>query len=83
MIIQARKEKGISQAKLAQTIGVSRKTISEMEKGDIRKIALGTVVEALRALNYRIDVGPNIPPNAVELLRMSYERRLSKTGKGE
>lgn len=78
MIAKARKEKGMTQAALAQAIGVSRKTVSEMESGDIRKVALGTVVEALRAVNYRIDVGPNVPPDAEELLRMSYARRLNK-----
>jgi len=45
MIQIARRERRISQQSLAERVGVSRQTISAIEKGD-SKVSIGTVFEA-------------------------------------
>jgi len=55
-----RKDKALSQSDLAQTAGVSRKWIVELENGS-RSVRLDTLLLLLNALDVRLAIEPNSP----------------------
>jgi len=56
-----RKEKKISQEKLAKSIGISRNTLSKLENGYIANISIVTLDRVLNTLGYQIDIKPINP----------------------
>ncbi|UJS25019.1 MULTISPECIES: helix-turn-helix transcriptional regulator [Thiothrix] len=65
MIRAARLERKMPQAELAERLGVSRQTISAIEKGDA-KVSIGAVFEAATIVGI-----PLLTDNARELQRLS------------
>lgn len=60
-----RQDKQLSQSDLAQTAGVSRKWIVELENGS-RSVRLDTLLLLLNALDVRLAIEPN-SPRAIDL----------------
>ncbi len=58
---ELRKEKRISQERLAQTVGISRNTLSKLENGYIANISIVTLDRVLNALGYQLDIRPANP----------------------
>jgi len=56
-----RKEKKISQATLAKTVGISRNTLSKLENGYIANISIVTLDCVLNTLGYQLDIKPSNP----------------------
>ena len=56
-----RKERGMTQAELAEKSGISRATLSKLENGLIAQISVVTLAEILNALGYEIDITPLNP----------------------
>jgi transcriptional regulator with XRE-family HTH domain len=50
LLAEARRRRGVSASKLAQRIGVDRRTLAEVEKGNPRA-SMGVLFQALSALN--------------------------------
>lgn len=71
----ARKKAGLSQAQLAQIVGVSRKTIGEIENGQIEKVAVGTIFKTLKGVGLHVNVEETLKPMAKDVEQMSYDRR--------
>ncbi len=56
-----RKERKLSQEKLAKTVGISRNTLSKLENGYIANISIVTLDKVLNALNHQLDIKPSNP----------------------
>jgi len=56
-----RKQKGLTQAELAEKAGISRATLSKLENGLIAQISVVTLAEILNALGYELDIIPINP----------------------
>ncbi len=57
---QHREEKGWSQARLAEAVGVGREWIIDFEKGK-STVEWGLVLRTLRELNLQLDLSPALP----------------------
>jgi len=56
-----RKDKKISQEKLAKSAGISRNTLSKLENGYIANISIVTLDKVLNILGYQLDIKQNNP----------------------
>ncbi len=56
-----RKERKISQEKLAKTVGISRNTLSKLENGYVANISIVTLDKVLNALDHQLDIKPSNP----------------------
>lgn len=69
LVRRERKDRGLTQAELAEMAGVTRGWLIRMERG-VAGLELGLVLRTLDALGLRIDVEPRREPdagNAVDL----------------
>jgi len=56
-----RKEKKLTQAKLAQKVGITRQTLSKLEKGEIDKVSLQVFIKILDAIDYELEISEKRP----------------------
>ena len=69
-IRQERKRRRISQAKLAELLGMSRATISQIENGTVQEIGLRKLIRILEVFDLELKVRPaGAPPTLEELQR--------------
>jgi len=66
-----RKEKKLSQSTLAGKVGITRQTLSKLEKGDIAKTSLLVFIKILEALDQELHIEDKKPfyyfdPKSVE-----------------
>jgi len=54
-LVKIRKQKGLTQRKLAEKSGVSHNTIIKMERGGIENPKIATAIKLAKALNVKID----------------------------
>jgi len=74
-IRQARKEKGLTQAQLADLAGITRKTLSQMETGTVSDIGIRKVGRTLDLLGLELAVRPaGAPPTLEELQKENNSR---------
>lgn len=62
---EARLEQGLSQAELANRIGVSRRWVSQLENGK-KTLEVGLVLRAITALGLACDVRPQASENSTQ-----------------
>ncbi len=60
-IKKLRKEKKLTQELLANKIGITRQTLSKLEKGNIDKISLQVFIKLLDALDYELEIEQKKP----------------------
>ena len=60
-IKELRKQKGLSQEKLAEQSGISRATLSKLENGYISNISIVVVNQVLSLLGYEIEIKASNP----------------------
>jgi len=60
-IKELRKEKSITQDELADKTGITRQTLSKLEKGNIDKVSLQVFIKILDALNYELEITEQKP----------------------
>ena len=70
-IKKMRKERKLSQSKLAERVGITRQTLSKLEKGQIGKISLQVFIKILDGLNQELHLEEKKPfyyfdPKSVE-----------------
>ncbi len=70
-IKEMRKEKKLSQGELAERVGITRQTLSKLEKGQIGKISLQVFIKILDGLNQELHLEDKKPfyyfdPKSVE-----------------
>jgi transcriptional regulator with XRE-family HTH domain len=56
-----RKERGLTQAELATSVGISRTTLSKLENGYLAQLSIVVVNDVLNHLGYEIDIKPLNP----------------------
>lgn len=67
-IRQARKEKKLTQAQLANMAGITRKTVSQIETGTVSDIGIRKVERTLEVLGLELSLRPaGAPPTLEEL----------------
>ena len=67
-ILQERKQRGLTQAQLAERAGVSRATLSMLENGVIHEIGIRKVIRVLEFLGLELTMRPfGAPPTLEEL----------------
>jgi len=70
LIAAGRKARAWSQAQLAELVGVSRKTISDLERGEGHHASLTTALKALSLTGFSVDIIPHRRPDIEEILRI-------------
>ena len=70
-IKEIRKEKKLSQNTLAIQVGITRQTLSKLEKGEIGKVSLQVFIKILEALDHELHLEEKKPfyyfdPKSVE-----------------
>jgi len=74
-IRQARKEKKLTQAQLAASAGIARKTLSQIETGSVPDIGIRKVERTLEILGLELTVRPaGAPPTLEELQKENSSR---------
>ena len=60
-IKDARKEKKLTQTQLAETVGISRQTLSKLENGFIDKVSLQLFFKVLEGLDLELNIEEKKP----------------------
>lgn len=68
LIAEGRKRARLSQAEFAERLGVSRKTISDAERGAAENLSLSTALAALGLAGFQIEATPRRPPTLNEIM---------------
>ena len=68
LIASGRKRLGISQTAFSSRLGVSRKTLSDLERGAAEHVSLKTALRALALAGFVVDVSPHRPPTLAEVM---------------
>ena len=55
-IKEYRKSNNLTQQELASKVGITRQTLSKLEKGEIPKISLATFIKILDTLNLELEI---------------------------
>lgn len=77
LVRQERKQKRLSQEKLARRAGLSRKTLSDIENGSRAEIGLQTLLSVFREVDLVFEVKPFSPPTLTSLMS---KRKLENSG---
>jgi transcriptional regulator with XRE-family HTH domain len=68
-IRQARKNRNITQAVLAKTLGMSRTTIGQIENGTVQEIGVRKLIRVLEFLELELRIRPAGKPPTLEELQ--------------
>ncbi len=60
-IREYRKDSNLTQQELANQVGITRQTLSKLEKGEIPKISLATFIKILDTLNLELEITEKKP----------------------
>lgn len=56
------------QERFAQQLGVSRKTVSDLERGVAENVSLNTALRALALAGFTVEASPHRPPTLTEVM---------------
>ena len=56
-----RKDSNLTQQELVSKVGITRQTLSKLEKGEIPKISLATFIKILDTLNLELEISEKKP----------------------
>lgn len=63
-----RRQRRISQERFARQLGVSRKTLSDLERGVAGNVSLNTALRALALAGFTVEAAPHRPPALSEVM---------------
>ena len=68
LVATGRARAGMTQAQLAEKLSVSRKTVSEMERGATEHVSVKTALRALALVGFVVEATPHRPPSFDQVL---------------
>ena len=68
LVAEGRRRAGFSQAKFANELGVSRKTISDLERGAAENLSFTTALSALWLAGFQLEASPRRPPTLHDVM---------------
>ena len=68
LIAAGRKRANLSQSEFAAQLGVSRKTVSDIERGVAEHLSLNTALQALWLAGFQLEALPRRPPTLSEVM---------------
>lgn len=68
LLAAGRSRAGLTQAQLAEKLGVSRKTVSEIERGAAENVSLKTALRALALVGFVVQATPHRPPQLADVM---------------
>ncbi len=60
-IKELRKDKKLTQTMLSTKVGITRQTLSKLEKGEISKVSLQVFIKIIDLLDYEMEIEPIKP----------------------
>lgn len=84
LVATGRKRAGLSQTEFASRLGVSRKTISDLERGLAQNLSFNTALQALWLAGLQLEATPRRPPTLEEVMsrRAADQARSDELTKG-
>ena len=68
LVAEGRKRAKLSQAEFANKLGISRKTVSDLERGSAEHLSLKTALKALWVAGLQLEATSRRPPTISEVL---------------
>lgn len=68
LVAEGRKRAGLSQTEFAAKLGVSRKTVSDLERGAAEHLSVNTALQALWLAGYQLEAEIRRPPTLAEVM---------------
>jgi transcriptional regulator with XRE-family HTH domain len=68
LIAEGRKRANLSQSEFAAQLGISRKTVSDIERGVAEHLSLNTALQALWLAGFQLEALPKRPPTLSEVM---------------
>jgi transcriptional regulator with XRE-family HTH domain len=68
LIAEGRKRANLSQSEFAAQLGVSRKTVSDIERGVAEHLSLNTALQALWLAGFQLEALPRRPPTLADVM---------------
>jgi transcriptional regulator with XRE-family HTH domain len=68
LVANGRRRANLSQAEFAERLGVSRKTISDIERGAAENLSFTTALSALWLAGFQLEANPRRPPTLNEVM---------------
>jgi HTH-type transcriptional regulator/antitoxin HipB len=68
LIAAGRKRANLSQSEFAAQLGISRKTVSDIERGAAEHVSLNTALQALWLAGFQLEAHPRRPPTLSEVM---------------
>jgi transcriptional regulator with XRE-family HTH domain len=68
LVAEGRKRSGLSQAEFGAELGVSRKTISDIERGAAEHLSIKTALAALWLAGFQLEATQRRPPTLSEVM---------------
>ena len=68
LIAEGRKRANLSQSEFATQLGVSRKTVSDIERGVAEHLSFNTALQALWLAGFQLEALPRRPPTLSEVM---------------
>ena len=68
LIAEGRRRANLSQAEFGKRLGVSRKTISDIERGAAEHLSLSTALTALWLAGFQLEAHPRRPPTLNDVM---------------
>jgi transcriptional regulator with XRE-family HTH domain len=85
LVAAGRRRAKISQQAFAARLGVSRKTVSDLERGAAEHVSLKTAMKALSLAGYVLQASPRRPPTLSEVMaqRAAHRTRVDELSQPE
>lgn len=80
LVAEGRRRAKLSQQEFAARLGVSRKTLSDLERGVAEHVSLNTAIKALSLAGYVVEASPRRPPTLPEVMaqRAAHQARVDR-----
>lgn len=87
LVAEGRRRAKLSQDAFASKLGISRKTVSDLERGVARHVSLETALQALALAGFVVEASARRPPSLSDVMAQRAEHqarvdRLNESGRG-